>query len=93
MSLPSRYTYHITAFSEEHVREAMETIFFGGCVHEITKIRENGIQYATFQVETIEINFEENNDIQERDLIKNGCDVIVEVEGREYQANFYYVTQ
>ena len=83
----------MTAFNEEHVREAMETIFFGGCVHEIKKIRENGIQYATFQVETIEINFEGNNDIQERDLIKDRSDVIVTVDGSEYRLDFCWITQ
>lgn len=93
MSLSSRYTWQIKAFLEEHARMVIETILFSGCVHEIKKIRENGHEPATFQVETIEINFEENNDIQERDLIKNGCDVIVEVDGIEYEANFCWVTQ
>ena len=93
MSLPLRYMYQITAPCKEQVRKAIEIVFFVGCVHEIKKIRENGIQPATFQVETIEINFEGNNDIQERDLIKDGSDLIVTMDGSEYRLDFYGITQ
>ena len=93
MSLPSRYMYEITVPCEEQVRKAIEIVFFVGCVQEIKKIRENGAQPATFQVETIEINFEGNHDIQERDLIKDRNDVIVTVDGSEYRLDFCWITQ